>query len=58
MTPATRQPSMEEAVEIIGLQMTRGEQSRQLRYMAEQQGDGFAKQVHDKAKAARKLRKK
>ena len=58
MTPTTRQPSMEEAVEIIGMQMTRGEQSRQLRYMAEQQGGVFAKQVHDKAKAAGKLRKK
>lgn len=54
----TRQPTLEEAVEIIGLQITRSEQNRQLRYMAGQQGRDFAEKVHAKAKQAGKLRKK
>lgn len=54
----TRQPTLEEAVEIIGLQITRSEQNRQLRYMAGRQGRDFAEKVHAKAKQAGKLRKK
>lgn len=54
----TRQPTMEEAVEIIGMQITRSEQNRQLRYMERQQGRDFAEKVHAKAKQSGKLRKK
>lgn len=53
-----RLPTMPEAIEIIGMQLSKSSQARQLRYMRETQGEKFAKQVHDKAKAAGKLREK
>ena len=48
---------MNEAVEIITMQLTRREQQRQLRFMAETQGREFASKVHDKVKAAGGLKK-
>ena len=49
---------MNEAIHIITLQLTRSEQQRQLRFMAETQGREFASKVHDKVKAAGGLRTK
>jgi len=53
----TRLPTMEEAVDIIAMQISRREQQRQLNYMKQTQGEEFAQKVHDKAKAQGKLRK-
>lgn len=55
---AARLPSVAQAVEIIGMQLTKSSQASQLRYMAETQSKEFAQQVHDKAKAAGKLKGK
>lgn len=52
MTIKSRPPTMTEAIHIISMQLSRGEQGRQLRFMAENQGQEFAKQVHDKVKVA------
>ena len=49
---------MNEAIHIITLQLTRREQQRQLRFMAETQGREFASKVHDKVKQAGGLRTK
>lgn len=56
MTPA-RLPTMEHAVEIIGMQMTKRSQMSQLRFMSETQGREFAEKVLAKVKAAGKVRK-
>ena len=47
---------MAQAVEIIGMQLTLGEQIRQLRFMAEMQGETFAQQVKAKVVQAGKAR--
>ncbi len=49
---------MAQAVEIIGMQLSRSEQANQLRYMRETQGDAFAQQVKAKVVAAGKARTK
>lgn len=54
---AGRLPTMEQAVEIIAMQLSRGEQGRQLRFMADTQGEKFAQQVKAKVRAAGKARK-
>lgn len=54
----SRLPSMTEAVEIIGQQLSRSGQARQLRHMRETQGEEFAQQVKAKAVQAGKVRKK
>ena len=54
----SRLPSMTEAVEIIGQQLSRSGQARQLRHMRETQGEAFAQQVKAKAVQAGKVRKK
>ena len=54
----TKLPTMAQAVEIIGMQLTLGEQIRQLRFMAETQGEAFAQQVKAKVVAAGKARTK
>lgn len=51
-------PTMAQAVEIIGMQLTLGEQIRQLRFMADNQGDAFAQQVKAKVVQAGKARTK
>jgi hypothetical protein len=51
-------PTVLQAVEIVGMQITRKSQSEQLRFMAETQGRGFAEQVAAKVKAAGKVAKK
>ena len=51
-------PTMAQAVEIIGMQLSLGEQIRQLRFMRETQGDAFAQQVKAKVVAAGKARTK
>lgn len=51
-------PTMAQAVEIIGMQLSRSEQANQLRYMRETQGDEFAQQVKAKVVAAGKARGK
>jgi hypothetical protein len=48
---------MHESVEIIVMQSTKREQSRQLKFMAETQGRAFAEQVLAKVKAANGVRK-
>lgn len=48
---------MKEAVDIISACITRREQSRQLRFMAETQGREFAEQFAAKVKAAGGVRK-
>ena len=47
---------MAQAVEIIGMQLSRSEQANQLRYMRETQGEAFAQQVKAKVVAAGKAR--
>ena len=51
-------PTMAQAVEIIGMQLSRSEQANQLRYMRETHGDAFAQQVKAKVVAAGKARTK
>lgn len=51
-------PTMAQAVEIISMQLTLGEQIRQLQFMREMQGDTFAQQVKAKVVAAGKARTK
>ena len=51
-------PTMAQAVEIISMQLTLGEQIRQLQFMRETQGDAFAQQVKAKVVAAGKARVK
>lgn len=55
---ATRLPSLDQCVEIIGQQITKSGKAKQLWFIAETQGKEFAQKVHDKAKAAGKLGKK
>jgi len=54
----SRLPTMQEAVEIIGMQLSKSGQARQLRYMEETQGREFAEQVKAKVIGAGKGRKK
>lgn len=54
----TRLPSVAEAIEIIGKQLSKSEQANQLRFMAETQGRAFAEQVKAKVVAARMVAKK
>lgn len=49
---------MQEAVEIITMQLSRREQGRQLSFMRETQGDAFAEQVYAKVKSAGGVKKK
>lgn len=49
---------MAQAVDIISMQLTLGEQVRQLQFMREMQGDTFAQQVKAKVVAAGKARTK
>ena len=56
--PTVKGPTMAQAVDIIGMQLTLGEQIRQLRYMRETQGDAFAQQVKAKVVQAGKARTK
>lgn len=51
-------PTMAQAVDIISMQLTLGEQIRQLQFMREMQGDTFAQQVKAKVVAAGKARTK
>ena len=51
-------PTMAQAVEIISMQLTLGEQIRQLQFMRETQGDAFAQQVKAKVVQAGKARAK
>ena len=51
-------PTMAQAVEIVGMQLSRSEQANQLRYMRETQGEAFAQQVKAKVVAAGKARVK
>ena len=51
-------PTMAQAVEIIGMQLSLSEQANQLRYMRETQGEAFAQQVKAKVVAAGKARVK
>lgn len=48
---------MPEAIHIISMQLSRSEQRRQLRFMADNQGQEFATRVHDKVKASGGLKK-
>lgn len=48
---------MTEAIHIISMQLSRNEQNRQLRFMADTQGQEFARQVHDRVKEAGGLKK-
>jgi hypothetical protein len=57
MTIGTRNPTMTEAIHIISMQLSRNEQNRQLRFMADTQGQEFARQVHDRVKEAGGLKK-
>jgi len=52
----SRLPTMAEAVEIVGQQITLAGKLAQLRFMRETQGDDFAQQVKVKAAAAGKLK--
>jgi hypothetical protein len=54
----TKLPSMEQAIDIIALQLDRAEQIRQCRFMEETQSRAFAEQVWKKVVAAGKDRKK
>lgn len=56
--PPTKLPSMEQAIDIIAMQLSRSEQLRQCRYMEETQSREFATQVWKKVVAAGKDRKK
>ena len=49
---------MAQAVDIISMQLTLGEQIRQLQFMRETQGDAFAQQVKAKVVQAGKARVK
>ena len=49
---------MAQAVEIVGMQLSRSEQANQLRCMRETQGEAFAQQVKAKVVAAGKARVK
>ena len=51
-------PTIAQAVEIIGMQLSRSEQANQLRYMRETPGEAFAQQVKAKVVAAGKARVK
>lgn len=51
-------PTMAQAVEIIGMQLSLSEQANQLRHMRETQGEAFAQQVKAKVVAAGKARVK
>lgn len=57
MTIKSRPPTMPEAIHIISMQLSRNEQRRQLRFMADNQGQEFATLVHDKVKASGGLKK-
>ena len=49
---------MKESIELITNCIDRREQMRQLAFMRDTQGQDFAKQVHDKVKAAGGVKKK
>ena len=51
-------PTMAQAVEITGMQLSLSEQANQLRYMRETQGDAFAQQVKANVVADGKARTK
>lgn len=53
-----RNPTLEEAVAIIGQQLTRSSQAAQLRFMRDNQGDEFAQRVKANVIAAGKARKR
>ena len=57
MTIKSRPPTMHEAIHIISMQLSRGEQRRQLRFMSDTQGQEFAMRVHDRVKEAGGLKK-
>lgn len=54
----TKLPSMDQAIDIIALQLDRAEQIRQCKFMEETQSREFATQVWKKVVAAGKDRKK
>ena len=58
VTIKSRPPTMPEAIHIISMQLSRSEQLRQLRFMADTQGREFATRVHDLVKEAGGLKKK
>lgn len=51
-------PTMDQAVDAIGLLLLRSSQLSQLRFIEQTQGREFAKQVFQKAEQAGKMRKK
>jgi len=55
---STKQPTVEQAVEILLKLITRAEPARNIAFWREKFGDEFANQVRERAAAAWKTRKK